>query len=143
MFPGRKTVGRGVVVDGGSSRSAVSRVQRRPVAQGRNTNSSRKGPPRSVGAEGGTVDLLVELLSCYLFLPPSAPLVAFGCGNSRWSIWTQAQATKALRQVVSVAGVKAEEYALHSLRIGGATHLSAGGADPEVLKREGRWASGA
>ena len=58
-------------------------------------------------------------------------------------MWTRAQAVKALRQVVSVAGVQAEEYALHSLRIGGATHLSAGGADPEVLKRGGRWASGA
>ena len=53
-----------------------------------------------------------------------------------------AQATRALRQVVSVAGVQPEEYALHSLRIGGATHLSAGGAAPEVLKRDGRWASG-
>ena len=50
---------------------------------------------------------------------------------------------EALRQVVSVTGVQAEEYALHSLRIGGATHPSAGGADSEVLKREGRWASGA
>ena len=29
------------------------------------------------------------------------------------------------------------------LRLGGATHLSAGGAAPEVLKREGPWASGA
>ena len=42
-----------------------------------------------------------------------------------------------------MAGLQVEEYALHPLRIGGATHLSAGGADPEVLKREGRWASGA
>ena len=58
-------------------------------------------------------------------------------------MWTPALAVKVLRQVVSVAGVQAEEYARHSLRIGGATHLSAGGADPEVLKREGRWALGA
>ena len=104
---------------------------------------ARKGPPRPVGDGGGAVDLMIELLSCYLFLPPSAPLVAFGCGSGRWSMWTQTQATKALRQVVSVAGMQAEEYALHSLRIGGATHLSAGGAAPEVLKREGRWTSGA
>ena len=53
-------------------------------------------------------------------------------------MWTQAHATRALRQVVSVAGVQPEEYALHSLRIGGATHLSAGGVAPDVLKREGR-----
>ena len=58
-------------------------------------------------------------------------------------MWTQTPATRALRQVVLVAGVQPEEYAMHSLRIGGATHLSAGGVAPEVLKREGRWASGA
>ena len=104
---------------------------------------ARKGPPKAVVAGGDAVDLLVELLSCHLFLPPSAPLVAFGCSCGRWSMWTQAQATRALRQVVSAAGVQPAEYALHSLRIGGATHLSAGGAGPEVLKREGRWASGA
>ena len=34
------------------------------------------------------------------------------------------------------------EYVLHSLTIGGATHLSARGAAPEALKREGRWALG-
>ena len=45
--------------------------------------------------------------------------------------------------MVALAGVRADEYALHSLRIGGATHLSAGGASPEVLQREGRWASDA
>ena len=82
-------------------------------------------------------------MCCCLFLQSSAPLVAFGVGNGRWSMWTQHQATTALREVVALAGVRAEEYALHSLRIGGATHLSAGGATPKVLQREGRWASNA
>ena len=58
-------------------------------------------------------------------------------------MWTKQQATVALREVVALAGVRADEYALHSLRIGGATHLSAGGASPETLQREGRWASDA
>ena len=49
------------------------------------------GPPRRVGDGGGVVDLMIELLSCYLFLPPSAPLVAFGIGHGRWSMWTQQQ----------------------------------------------------
>ena len=71
---------------------------------------------------------------------PSAPLVAFGYGRGRWSTWTQAQATRAVRQVVSVAGVQPGEYALYSLRFGGATHLSAGGV---LLKHKGRWTSGA
>ena len=102
----------------------------------------RVGPPRRVDAGGGAVDLMVELLSCYLFLPPSAPLVAFGIDHGRWSLWTQQQTT-ALRSVVALAGGRAEDYAVHSLRIGGATHLSAGGASSEVLQREGRWASDA
>ena len=96
-----------------------------------------------VGEGGGAVDVMIELMSCYLFLPSSVPLVAFGVGNGRWPMWTQHQATTALRKVVALAGVRVEEYALHSLRIGGATHLSAGGATPEVLQREGRWASNA
>ena len=52
-------------------------------------------------------------------------------------MWTQAHASRALRQAVSVAGVQSEEYAPRSLRIGGATHRSAGGAAPEVLKHGG------
>ena len=58
-------------------------------------------------------------------------------------MWPPQQATTALREVVALAGVRTEKYALHSLRIGGATHVSAEGAAPEVLQREGRWASNA
>ena len=100
-----------------------------------------KGPSIRVGEGGAAVDLLIGLMSCCLLLPCSAPLVAFAVGNGRWSMWTQHQATAVLRKVVTLAGVRAEEYALHSLRIGGATHLSARGGKPEVLQREGRWAS--
>ena len=80
---------------------------------------------------------MVELMSCYLFFLSSAPLVAYGSGGGRWSMWTKQQATVALRSVVELAGVRVDEYALHSLMIGGATHLSAGGASPETLQREG------
>ena len=55
----------------------------------------------------------------------------------------QKQATATLRAVVALTDGRAEDYALRSLRVGGATHLSAGGATPEVLQREGRWASDA
>ena len=96
-----------------------------------------------MGGGGGAIDLMLELMSCNLFLPSSAPLVAYGSDDSRWSRWTKQQATVTLREVVALAGVRADEYALHSLRIGGATHLSAGGASPETLQREGRWASDA
>ena len=103
----------------------------------------RAGSPRPVGAGGGAVDLMLELMSRFLFLPSSAPLVACGSGDGRWSMWTKQQAAVAQREVVALAGVRADEFALHSLRIGSATHLSAGGASPETLQREGRWASDA
>ena len=38
----------------------------------------RARPPRPVGAGGGAVDLMIELMSCYLFLPSSVPLVEYG-----------------------------------------------------------------
>ena len=38
----------------------------------------RAGSPRPVGGGGGAVDLMHELMSCYLCLPSSAPLVADG-----------------------------------------------------------------
>ena len=40
--------------------------------------------------------------------------------------------------MVALAGFPADEYALHSLRIGGATFLSAGGTSVDVVQREGR-----
>ena len=58
-------------------------------------------------------------------------------------MWTKQQVSAALRAVVALEGVRAEDYALHSLRIGGGTHLSAGGATPEVLQCQERWVSDA
>ena len=54
-------------------------------------------------------------------------------------MWTEHQSESTLRQVVSLVGLQPSEYALQSLRVGGANHLAAGGA-PEDLRREGRWA---
>lgn len=70
---------------------------------------------------------MVELLSLHTFLPSCAPLVAFGVGHGRWAMWTKHQATTALRQVVALAGLQPDEYALHSLRIGGRRTWRRGG----------------
>ena len=51
--------------------------------------------PRPGGAGGGVVDLLIELMSCYLFLPSSPPLAAYGVGDGKWSMRSQQQATTA------------------------------------------------
>ena len=40
--------------------------------------------------------------------------------------------------MVALAGFPADEYTLHSLRIGGATFLSVGGASVDVVQREER-----
>ena len=71
---------------------------------------------------------------CFRSLPYHAPLVAFVVDGGRWSMWTKHQAEPALRQVVSFAGLQPSEYALHTQRIGGATHLAAGEASPEDLR---------
>lgn len=46
-------------------------------------------------------------------------------------------------QVVALAGSSSAEFTSHSLRIGGATHLSAAGVSSEVLQKESRWESDA
>ena len=50
------------------------------------------------------------------------------------------RALKALRQIVELAGNDPNPFGLHSLRIGGATAMAAGGQIPDrVVEREGRW----
>ena len=87
---------------------------------------ARGDPPLPLRDGSGAVDLMIELLSC-MFLPSHAPLAAFGTARGNWSVWTHARPTAALRGVVALAGFPADEYALHSLQIGGAIFLSAGG----------------
>lgn len=43
----------------------------------------------------------------------------------------------------ALAGLQAAEYAVHSLRVGGTTYLSAGGATADIVQREGAWKSDA
>ncbi|KAG1709867.1 hypothetical protein DVH05_016882 [Phytophthora capsici] len=46
-----------------------------------------------------------------------------------------------LKRTAALAGVSPQAYATHSIRIGGATSLVAGGADRLSIKLLGRWAS--
>ena len=51
---------------------------------------------------------------------------------------------RAIKEVVAESGRNPDEFALHSLRIGGATTLAAGGDISErVIRREGWWRSDA
>ena len=47
--------------------------KRDQLRKGAISSRAKNGPPRPVGGGGGAVDLTIELMSCYLFLPPSAP----------------------------------------------------------------------
>ena len=87
----------------------------------------RTDPPLPLRDGDGAVDLMIKLLSAYMFLPSHAPLAAFDTARGNWSVWTQARATAALRGVVALAGLPAVEYVRYSLRIGRAIFLSAGG----------------
>ena len=53
-------------------------------------------------------------------------------------------ALRAVSEVVEKSGRNPQEYALHSLRSGGATALASGGDIAErVIQREGKWRSDA
>lgn len=105
------------------------------------TRDDAKGARSGVGAGGGAVALMVELLSSFPTLPDSAPLSSYRY-NSEVRVWGYTEALGSLRQVVARAGYNPSEVALHSLRVGVATTLAAGGEVPQrVIQREGRWKS--
>ena len=85
--------------------------------------------------------LMAELMSCHRSLPASAPLSSYNCGKSV-RVLQYGHAFRAFREIVANAGRHPEHFALHSLRIGGAITLAAGGDVPEVaIQRERRWRS--
>lgn len=90
---------------------------------------------------GGAVDVMAELVAARLYYPADAPLMAYGWRDGRCLVWNKYEVV--LLQVVAVAGLRLEEYALQSSRIGGASHLSAAGVPAEVLQNKGRWRSDA
>lgn len=70
------------------------------------------GPPSGVRASGGVVALVVELLSCHVTLPDSAPVASCGCCS---------QTVRVLELFI----------ALTSVRIGGAKASASDGDIPE------------
>ena len=85
---------------------------------------------------------MVELLSCHPTLPDGAPLSSYHSGREI-RVHKYDQALRALREVVEKSGGDPKELALHSLRIGGASTLAAGGdvLDRVIQQEEGRWRS--
>ena len=86
---------------------------------------------------------MVALLSCHAALPEHAPLSSYRSGK-HVRVWGYVQELRALREVDEKSGRNPKEYALHSLRIGSASTLAAGGDVSErVIQRDGRWNSNA
>ena len=105
------------------------------------TRDKITGPRTGYRADGGAVALMVELISCHRSLPASAPLSLYNCGKSV-RVLRYGHALRAFRDIVANAGRCPEHFSLHSLRIGGAITLAAGGDVPEVaIQREGGWRS--
>ncbi|CAB1109801.1 unnamed protein product [Ectocarpus sp. CCAP 1310/34] len=107
------------------------------------TRDEVHGPRSGYRANGGAVALMVASLSCHATLPDSAPLSSYRSGQEV-KVLKYDQALRALREIVERSGRNPKDFALHSLRIGGASTLAAGGAVSErVIQREGRWKSDA
>ena len=85
--------------------------------------------------------LMVELLSCHPTLPDNVPLSSYRSGREV-KVWKYNQALRAFREIVEKSGRNPKEFALHSLRIGGASTLAAGGdVSDGRIQKESRWAS--
>ena len=105
------------------------------------TRDETHGPRSGYRADGGAVALMVELLSCHPTLPDSVPLSSYRSGREV-KVWKYDQALRAFREIVEKSGRNPKEFALHSLRIGGASTLAAGGdVSDRVIQKEGRWVS--
>ena len=102
------------------------------------------GPHSQIGAGGGAVALLVELMSCHMALPGNTPLCSFHReGGAGTAVLGYRRALKAFRQMVELVEDNPKNFGLHSLRIGGATAMAAGGEIPDrIVQREGRWKRG-
>ena len=128
-------------------RDTVPLSQRGPGSSRQHTSSNAEGRSRrglpTLREGGGAVVLLVKLLSVHPDLPSAAPLAS--CRQSEHvAVWSYGQALRALREVVAESGQDPAEFALRSLRFGGASRLPAwGGMSERVIQREGRWKSDA
>ena len=88
----------------------------------------------------GALEILLDLIDTHPDLDITAPMMQ-SCTTSGWKVITRSEATRALRLLVSCVGREPSQYALHSGRIGGATHLVAQGASELQIQRAGRWKS--
>ena len=96
------------------------------------------GSRLSCRAGGGAVALRLELMSCFLGLPDHSRLASYQLDSSV-RVVRYGRALRAIKEVVVTPRCNPNEFAFHSLRIGGATAIAAGGGISErVIWRKGR-----
>ena len=79
----------------------------------------------------------MALLSYHTTLPDSAPFSSYRSGRE-FLVWKYDQALRAFRERMERSGTHPKEFALHSVRIGAASSLAAGGGNVSI-QQEGRW----
>lgn len=85
---------------------------------------------------------MLGLMPCHPALP-DAPLSSYKKGGEVFVVRYD-RALDCLREVVEMSGRRPMDFALHSLRIGGASTLAVGGRVLERgIQRSGRWKSDA
>ena len=108
------------------------------------TFRASKADQKRVGAvvtrAGVGLQVVLDLLDLCPQLGRQAPLMQWA-GPLGSKVVARSEATRALRLLVSSVGRNPEEFALHSGRIGGATHLASQGASEIQIQRAGRWKS--
>ena len=92
-----------------------------------------------VRQRGLCLDVIRQLIRVAPGLPMNSPLVT----NKTGKTVTRRKGTTVLRQMVKALGDQsdAQQYALHSGRIGGATALAAAGLSDAAIMAAGRWKS--
>ena len=105
------------------------------VATRNRVTSAAVGEKR--GGDVEVLEILQDLIDMHPGLDMTAPLMQ-SCTKSRWKVIMRSEATRALRLLVSCVGREPSQYALHSGRIGSATHLAAQGASELKIQRAGR-----
>ena len=69
---------------------------------------------------------MLELMSCFSSLPDHAPLSSYRSDKSV-RVVRYGRILRAIKELMAKSGQNLDEFALHSLRIFGATALAAGG----------------
>ncbi|CAB1109245.1 unnamed protein product [Ectocarpus sp. CCAP 1310/34] len=124
----------------------VAWADRRQASRVEVTFRASKADQKRLGAtvtrSGEALNVLLDILDLHPELGSHAPLTQ-SWAQDRWKVISRAEASRHLRLLVSAAGRDPQKYALHSGRIGGATHLASMGASVIQIQRAGRWKSSA